>query len=161
MEENNQQLLGDPPEIPDGEGGDTPPDGEGGGSSGGSSSSSVTWSGATEITSGGTYSNQTYTSSTANQNALLINTSEDVTLTNPTVRKTGSGESNDNASFYGTNAGVLVKGGSTTSITGGTVTTSADGANGVFSYGGNGGQNGAAGDGTTVVISNTTARAAS
>ncbi|MBQ7659049.1 MAG: hypothetical protein IJS16_08680 [Butyrivibrio sp.] len=40
-------------------------------------------------------------------------------------------------------------------MTGGTVTSDADGANGVFSYGGNGGQNGATGDGTKVIISDT------
>ncbi len=148
---------GDPAEMKPGDG-NAPPDMPGGGEGGqpGGSSSSVTWSGATEITDGGTYSNQTYTSTTANQNALLIDTDENVTLTNATVRKSGSGDGGDNSSFYGTNAGVLVKGGSTTTINGGTITTSANGANGVFSYGGNGGQNGAAGDGTTVVISNTT-----
>ncbi|MBQ7565798.1 MAG: hypothetical protein IJT18_01640 [Oscillospiraceae bacterium] len=54
------------------------------------------------------------------------------------------------------NAGVLVKGGGTTTITGGTITTDANGANGVFSYGGNGGKNGTSGDGTTVVIKGTT-----
>ncbi|MBQ9211671.1 MAG: hypothetical protein IJ153_08230 [Clostridia bacterium] len=54
------------------------------------------------------------------------------------------------------NAAVLVMGGSTTVIAGGTITSDADGANGVFSYGGNGGQNGAAGDGTTVIISDAT-----
>ncbi|MBQ8095017.1 MAG: hypothetical protein IJ242_15805 [Clostridia bacterium] len=46
-------------------------------------------------------------------------------------------------------------GGSVTTIEGGVITSDADGANGVFSYGGNGGQNGAAGDGTTVIISDT------
>ena len=50
---------------------------------------------------------------------------------------------------------MLVKDGSTTTITGGSVTSDADGANGVFSYGGNGGQNGATGDGTKVIISDT------
>ncbi|MBR1710966.1 MAG: hypothetical protein IJ719_19410 [Clostridia bacterium] len=50
----------------------------------------------------------------------------------------------------------MVKGGSTTTITGGTIESSASGANGVFSYGGNGGSNGVAGDGTTVIISDTT-----
>ena len=40
-------------------------------------------------------------------------------------------------------------------IIGGTVTSDATGANGVFCYGGNGGQNGAAGDGTTVTIRDT------
>ena len=47
-------------------------------------------------------------------------------------------------------------GGSTTTISNATITSDADGANGVFSYGGNGGQNGASGDGTTVIISDST-----
>ncbi|MBQ7186611.1 MAG: hypothetical protein IJR91_03140 [Ruminococcus sp.] len=51
---------------------------------------------------------------------------------------------------------MLVKGGSTTTITGATITSDANGANGVFSYGGNGGQNGASGDGTTVIIKDST-----
>ena len=46
--------------------------------------------------------------------------------------------------------------GSTTTITGGAITSDASGANGVFCYGGNGGQNGASGDGTTVIIRDTT-----
>ncbi|MBQ7476622.1 MAG: hypothetical protein IJT06_04430 [Selenomonadaceae bacterium] len=147
---------GTPPDMPSGEGeGGTPPDSSGGGnSSGGNSSSSVTWSGATEITSAGTYNDQTFTSTSSNQNALLINTSEDVTLNNVTVTKTGGDSAGDEQSFYGTNSGVLAKGGTTTTIDGGTITTDAAGANGVFSYGGNGGQNGADGDGTTITISN-------
>ena len=47
-------------------------------------------------------------------------------------------------------------GGSTTTITSGMVTSDASGANGVFCYGGNGASNGAGGDGTTVIISDTT-----
>ncbi|MBQ8137058.1 MAG: hypothetical protein IJ174_06460 [Clostridia bacterium] len=54
------------------------------------------------------------------------------------------------------NAAVLVMGGSTSTITGGSVTSDASGANGVFCYGGNGASNGAGGDGTTVIISDTT-----
>ncbi|MCR5138061.1 MAG: hypothetical protein K6C12_13425 [Oscillospiraceae bacterium] len=53
------------------------------------------------------------------------------------------------------NAAILVKDGTTTTITGGTVISDADGANGVFCYGGNGGQNGASGDGTTLIIRDT------
>ena len=146
---------GTPPDMPSGDSsGGTPPDmpsGEGGGSS--SSSSSVSWSGATEITSAGTYDSPTYTSTSSGQNAVLVNTSEAVTINNPTVTKSGGDSAGDNESFYGTNSAVLVKGGSTTNINGGTITTDAAGANGVFSYGGNGGQNGAAGDGTTINIS--------
>ncbi|MBO4383910.1 MAG: hypothetical protein J5854_00635 [Clostridia bacterium] len=54
------------------------------------------------------------------------------------------------------NAAVLAMGGTTVTITGGTVESSANGANGIFSYGGNGGQNGASGDGTTVIVKNVT-----
>ena len=156
---NDNLLIMAPPDggggtPPDGEGGGTPPDGFGGGGDfGGSSSSSASWSGATEITSATTSENQTYTSTSSGQNAVLVNTSEEVVLNNPTVTKTGGDSAGDNESFYGTNAAVMVKGGSTTTINGGTITSDAEGANAVFSYGGNGGQNGAAGDGTTVIIS--------
>ena len=78
-----------------------------------------------------------------------------MTITNPTVTKTGDSNGGDSCNFYGLNAGVLVMGGSATTITGGIIETSASGANGVFSYGGNGGRNGAEGDGTTVNISDT------
>ena len=146
------QLFDTPPD-----GGGTPPDG--GGTppgSGGSSSSSVSWNGATEITSAATTANQNYISSTADQNALLINTSDDVVINNPTVTKSGDSDGGDNCNFYGINSGIMCMGGGSTSIVGGTVTANATGANGVFSYGGNGGNNGAAGDGTAVYVSNMT-----
>ncbi len=123
---------------------------------GSGSSTSVSYSGATEITSADTQSGQTYDSSTADQNALLINTNSSVTIENPTVTKSGDSDGGDNCNFYGINSAIMAKGGGTTTITGGTVTASAKGANGVFSYGGNGGSNGTAGDRTTVNISDTT-----
>ena len=141
---------------------DTGPDGDrpgnppGGKPGSGSSSSSITYAGAVEISASDSQSGQTYASSTSNESALLISTSEDVTIENPTVTKSGSSDGGDNCNFYGLNAAVLVKGGSTTTISGGTITSDASGANGVFSYGGNGGSNGASGDGTTVIISDTT-----
>ena len=123
---------------------------------GSSTTTSVTYSGAETITSGITQTGQTYTSSTADQNSLLVNTSEAVTINDPTVTKTGNSDGGDNCNFYGINSAVMAKGGTTLTITGGTITATATGANGVFSYGGNGGQNGAAGDGTTVKISDST-----
>ncbi len=126
------------------------------GQPGQSSASSVSLSGATEIKSAASQSGKTYSSGTADENALLIDTSSAVRITNPTVTKTGNSSGGDNCSFYGQNAAVLVKGGSKTTISGGTVRSSANGANGIFSYGGNGGTNGASGDGTTVNISGTT-----
>ena len=154
--------MGTPPDGAPGEGMGTPPDGTPGGKGGpggmpggGSSSSDIDYSGAVEITSADSQDGQTYETSAVDQSALLISTAEDVTITNPTVVKSGSSDGGDSCNFYGLNAAVLVKDGSTTTITGGTITSDADGANGVFSYGGNGGRNGAEGDGTTVVIRDT------
>ena len=149
---------GTPPgDPPSGEMG-TPPDGGGfgGGTPPGGSTSSFEYAAATEIAEAAEQTDQSYESDTADESALIVNTTDAVTITNPTVTKAGDSDGGDNCNFYGLNAGVLVMGGSTTTITGGTVETSASGANGVFSYGGNGGQNGAAGDGTTVIISDTT-----
>ena len=129
--------------------------GPGGQPPGGSSAADVSYKGAVEITTKDSQTGQIYASTTSDESALLISTSDEVTITNPTLTKTGDSDGGDNCNFYGLNAGLLVKGGSTTTIKGGTITTDADGANGVFSYGGNGGQNGATGDGTTVKISDT------
>ena len=140
--------MGEPPEGgPGGFGGGTPP---------GGSASSFAYAGAAEITEAAEASGETYESAAADESALIVNTDADVTLTDITVSKTGDSDGGDNCNFYGLNAALLVMGGSTATITGATVTSNASGANGVFSYGGNGGQNGAAGDGTTVVISNST-----
>ena len=156
---------GTPPEAPpDGSGGPggTPPDGNGGpggtppgGAPGSSGSADIDYTGAAEITSADTQSGQAYASTTADESALLISTDADVTITDPTVTKSGDSDGGDNCNFYGLNAAVLVKDGTTATITGGTITSSASGANGVFCYGGNGGQNGASGDGTTLIIRDT------
>ena len=156
--------MGEPPSgAPEG----TPPDGFGGGmgeppsggfggnTAPGGSTSSFDYSAATEITSADTQENQTYASTTADESALMISTTDAVTITNPTVTKTGDSDGGDNCNFYGLNAAVLAKDGANVTITGGTISSSASGANGVFSYGGNGGSNGAAGDGTTVTITDT------
>jgi hypothetical protein len=146
------EAPGEPPSggKPDGAPGDAPGGGFGGG---GMSSADIDYKGAVEITSSDSQDGKTYESTTSDESALLIATSDDVTITNATVNKTGDSDGGDNCNFYGLNATVLVKDGSTTTIKGATITSDADGANGVFSYGGNGGQNGASGDGTTVIIS--------
>ena len=146
---------GQPPqgEPPQGGPGGQPPQGGPGGPGG--SAADVSYTAATEITAAETQSGKTYSSTAANENALLIATSDAVAIENPTVAKTGDSSGGDACNFYGLNAGVLCKDGAQVTITGGTVETSASGANGVFCYGGNGGRNGAAGDGTTVTISDT------
>lgn len=148
--ENDQN--GNPPSGGPG-GGPGGPGGPGGGP--GASASSVTYVGATEITSAAQLEDGVYLSDSADENAVLISTDEAVSLVKPTVTKSGDSDGGDSCNFYGLNAAVLAKDGVTVTITGGTVTSDADGANGVFSYGGNGGQNGAEGDGTTVNISDT------
>ena len=152
---------GQPPAKPDGEP-PARPDGENGGNGGfggntppGGGTSSFEYTASTEITEAAETADQTYASETADESALIVNTSDAVTIVNPTVSKTGDSNGGDNCNFYGLNAGLLIMGGSVTTITGGTIETSASGANGVFSYGGNGGRNGAEGDGTTVIISDT------
>ncbi len=142
----------------------TPPDGFGGGQGGGfgggtppgGQSASFDYSAATEITEAATVDGTIYSSETVDESALIVNTTEAVSLNNISVTKTGDSNGGDNCNFYGLNAALLVMGGSTTTISGATITSDASGANGVFSYGGNGGKNGAAGDGTTVIISDST-----
>lgn len=152
-------MPGEPPEGGEGPGGtppgDPPSGGMPGGAPGSSSSLDIDYTAAVEISSADSQSGQTYASSTADESALLISTDVGVTITDPTVTKTGDSDGGDNCNFYGLNAAVLVKDGATVTINGGTVTSDADGANGVFCYGGNGGQNGASGDGTTLYISDT------
>lgn len=121
----------------------------------GSRNTNITYAGATELKAGATETGKTYKSEKTDENALLVSTKEAVAISQPTINKTGSSNGGDNCSFYGVNAALLVKGGSTTTIKGGTITSDADGANGVFSYGGNGGRNGGQGDGTTVIIEDT------
>ncbi len=113
-------------------------------------------SGALQITAAQTLDGYAFNSTTADENTILVNTTDEVTITNSTVAKTGDSDGGDNSNFYGQNAAVLVEGGSTTTLTNLTVTSDAKGANGIFSYGGNGGHNGGDGDGTKVVIKDTT-----
>ena len=142
-------MPGEPPE------GGMPGEGGPGGGMPGGGSSDFEYTAATEITEAAEESEGVYTSETSDESAVIVDTDADVTLNAPTVTKTGSSDGGDNCNFYGLNAAVLAMGGTTLTITGGSVTSDADGANGVFSYGGNGGQNGAEGDGTTVIISDT------
>jgi len=121
--------------------------------------SQITYDAATTIDTAGTYANQNYSSDTDGQNALLITASGNVTIISPNVTKTGGPtNASDEYNFYGINSAILVKDGGSTTITGGTITTNAVGANAVFSYGGNGGDNDAEGDGTTITISDTVIR---
>jgi hypothetical protein len=87
--------------------------------------------------SGGTVSQtgKTYSSTTSDISAVTIDSSGIFTLANSTIMKSGDTSSTDNSSFTGLNAGVLVKGSSTMTLSGSNVTTTGSGANGVFAYG--------------------------
>ena len=151
---------GNPPGDPPAGGMGTPPDGMGGGFGGGTppggSTSSFEYTAAAEITDAASVSGEAYASETVDESALIVDTSEAVTLDGITVVKTGDSNGGDSCNFYGLNAALLVMGGATATITNAAITSDANGANGVFSYGGNSGQNGASGDGTTVIISDST-----
>ena len=129
-----------------------PPGGFGGH---GSQQKDIKYSGATTLKTAATETGKVYESSKTDESALLISTKESVTISQPAIGKTGDSDGGDNCSFYGVNAALLIKDGSTATIKGGTISSSATGANGVFSYGGNGGRNGGNGDGTTVIIEDT------
>ncbi len=134
--------------------GGNPPSGSGFGGMG--ASGNVTYTAAATISAASETSGETYASTTADESALIVDTAEEVTVDQATVTKTGDSDGGDNCNFYGLNAAVLAKDGAQLTITNSTISSSANGANGVFSYGGNGGTNGAAGDGTTVTIADTT-----
>jgi len=114
----------------------------------------TTYTAVTSITSDSDINNQEYTSSNADENALLVSGDITVSLSSSTVMKAGDSDGGDSTSFYGNNSGILAKDGATLNLDNVTVTTDATGANGVFSYGGSATTNNSTSDGTTINISN-------
>lgn len=115
--------------------------GMGGGATGngapGGSASVDTGTGAYVVTDGEALSSKTYTSTNADENAIRAEGTTTASLDGVTVEKTdGSASSNDASSFYGLNSAILALDKATLNITGGTVTATAEGANGVFAYDG-------------------------
>ncbi len=152
---------GTPPEgapggmPPEGGPGGTPPEGGPGGmppGGPGSSGADIEYKAAEELSSAGTKRDLRCASSTADESALLISAADKLSIENLSVTKSGDSNGGDACNFYGLNAAVLVKDGAKAEISGGTITSDASGANGVFCYGGNGGRNGAEGDGTTLTL---------
>ena len=80
--------------------------------------------------------NATYSSSTADANAVKVSGGK-LTLSDCTLTKDGGDTSNhDGSSFYGTNSAVLANKSGEIEINGGSITTNAIGANGIVAYGG-------------------------
>ena len=115
---------------------------------------SIVYSAKEEITTSKDINGKTYEESEKDSNAILISGDVDVNLSDVTVNKTGDSDGGDSTSFYGTNSAILAKNGANVTIDNINVTTSATGANGVFSYGGSATTNNTNSDGTTITISN-------
>lgn len=111
--------------------------GSGGGDMGGSTESTGSASSTGYSQSSGTNSatGETYTSTNSDENAVQI-TGGTFTMTDCTVIKSsGDTSDSDGSSFYGINSAVYCAGdGSVLNISGGTVSSSAIGANGVMAY---------------------------
>ena len=120
---------------------------------GGNQGTNVSYSARKEITSDETIEDETYESTTKDENALLVSKAN-VTAKGITVNKTGDSDGGDNTSFYGTNSAVIAKDGANLTIEDATIKTNATGANGIFSYGGTASTKSSTGDGTTVTIKN-------
>lgn len=120
---------------------------------GGQNNSSVTYSSQKEITENTEIKEGSYSSTTKDENAIMVNGDVDVNISNITVNKTGDSDGGDSTSFYGTNSAILAKSGANLTLKNITVTTDATGANGVFSYGGSATTNNPNSDGTTITIS--------
>lgn len=129
---------GTQPEMPNGEGGGQGgPGGQMGKPGGGFGGSDQVTQGtaANTIEEDGTYTNETYTSTGDDENALRV-TGATVTLESITVNKESGATSNtENGDFYGMNAALLATDGAQVTITDLIVNSSAQNGNGVFSYG--------------------------
>jgi len=71
----------------------------------------------------------------ADRSAVLVKKSGSLKLVKTTIKKSGDSKSLDGSSFYGLNAGILAESAAKIVISGGSVTTTGAGANGVFAYG--------------------------
>lgn len=112
----------------------------------------IAYNGKTTIDDDTTIKEGSYTSSSSDENAILVNGST-TSISNVKVTKTGDSDGGDSTSFYGTNSGILAKSGANLTLKNIKVTTNATGANGVFSYGGSATTNNSSSDGTTITIS--------
>lgn len=113
-------------------GGNTP----GGGAPGGSTSSQPeSYNTVTEYTEDTEVSDETFSSTGSDENAVLVSNGANVTLKDITLDRTSSDSTDgDSSSFYGVGAGLLATDG-TVSVDNATITTDSAGGAGIFSYG--------------------------
>jgi hypothetical protein len=104
------------------------------GGMGGNSSGVESYDAVCEFTEDTETTDETYTSTGTDENAIHVYDGASVTLNNATVTRTSDDSTGgDNSSFYGVGAALLVSDG-TTYVNGGTFTTDAAGGAGIFSY---------------------------
>lgn len=106
---------------------------------------------AKKLTENTTITEGDYKSSDADENAISASGNVKVSISNITVTKSGDSDGGDNTSFYGTNSAIIAKDGATLNIENATISTDANGANGVFSYGGSATTNNSESDGTSSI----------
>ncbi|HAT89911.1 MAG TPA: hypothetical protein DCS73_09265 [Roseburia sp.] len=108
----------------------------GGGAPGGSASSQPeSYDAVTEYTEDTEVSDETFSSTGSDENAVLVSNGANVTLKNITLDRTSPDSTGgDSSSFYGVGAGLLVTDGTVT-VDNATITTDSAGGAGIFSYG--------------------------
>jgi hypothetical protein len=122
-------LGGPPPGMPPG-GGPGGPGGPGGARKPVKLSGVFTVDGTTQ-----TIADKTITSDAEDVSGVYVLNGGNLAMSNVTVKTTGETSSQDNSSFNGQNAGVLVNKNSRVAIFGGSISTTGGGANGLFAYG--------------------------
>ena len=106
----------------------------GAGGPGGGQSAPTSYSSVKEFTSDAEESGQSYTSEGTDESAVLVSNGANVTLKDFTVNRTSEdSKGGDSSSFYGVGASILATDG-TVNLSGGTITSDADGAAGAFAY---------------------------
>lgn len=143
---------GTPPtgKPPSGKAGGSAPSGAPGGQSGTSSAAAHVATGRYTLSGGSaTRSKVTISATAADQSGVLVKKSGSLKLVQVAVKKSGDSKSLDESSFYGLNAGILAQSAAKVAISGGSVSTTGSGANGVFAYG----------SGASIVMANATIRA--
>lgn len=102
---------------------------------GGQSAKVDSYDSANEYSEDKTVKNKKLSSTGTDENAALVDNGAKVTFDNVSIDRTSSDSTGgDNSSFYGVGAALLTTDGTST-IKGGSITTDASGAAGVFSYG--------------------------
>ena len=105
-----------------------------GGPGGGAQSAPTSYSAVKEFTSDTEETGQSYISEGTDESAVLVSNGANVTLKDFTVNRTSEdSKGGDSSSFYGVGASILATDG-TVDLKGGTITSDADGAAGVFAY---------------------------